>query len=243
MPLYELLVISSHFKELVCPCGCILKVLHAQNLINLIYVLGPCQRSRENHGFPHHAARRSGSLHWLLGDKVTTPEIEVPQTVAYNWRARLYLLALLAMLGWILTRGASYWTLHFDASPSLMGEMGKRLREDPRVIRQTVIKMGEKLDDIAEIQHGKTMSMLFVHRFGDLSHHDLSWKWLWGLFWALKSLKAPYFPVLLLRTNSTTSSKPFTTITPANSSPSSFHSADPRSPFLRSSAALKPARN
>ena len=82
--------------------------------------------------------------------------------MAFNWRVRYYFPALLTELRQILTRRASYWTLHFDASPSLMGDVRNRLREDPRVIRQTVLKMGEKLEDVAEIQHGKTMSMLFI---------------------------------------------------------------------------------
>jgi len=114
MPLYELLVISSHFKELV----------HVRDLVKTT---------------ASHLMQRGG----------------VVRSIGF-WETRLLPQRLRSHKQWHLI--GDYWTLHFDASPSLMGDIRSRLREDPRVIRQTVLKMGEKLEDIAEIQHGKTMT-------------------------------------------------------------------------------------
>jgi small subunit ribosomal protein S6 len=43
----------------------------------------------------------------------------------------------------------SYWTMHFDVSPETQKSLGKLLRKDPRVIRATVLKMGERIEDVA----------------------------------------------------------------------------------------------
>ena len=43
----------------------------------------------------------------------------------------------------------SYWTMHFDASPEKQKSLNKLLRKDPRVIRATVLKMGERVEDVA----------------------------------------------------------------------------------------------
>jgi small subunit ribosomal protein S6 len=44
----------------------------------------------------------------------------------------------------------SYWTMHFDTSPRVLHALNRRLRQDPRVIRCTMTKLGEKIEDIAE---------------------------------------------------------------------------------------------
>ncbi|KAH7108118.1 hypothetical protein BKA62DRAFT_681117 [Auriculariales sp. MPI-PUGE-AT-0066] len=43
-----------------------------------------------------------------------------------------------------------YWTLHFDASPQLMRQVERGLAKDPRVLRQGVIKIGSRLQDIVD---------------------------------------------------------------------------------------------
>jgi small subunit ribosomal protein S6 len=43
----------------------------------------------------------------------------------------------------------SYWTMHFDVSPEKQKGLSKLLRKDPRVIRATVLKMGERIEDVA----------------------------------------------------------------------------------------------
>jgi small subunit ribosomal protein S6 len=43
----------------------------------------------------------------------------------------------------------SYWTMHFDANPEKQKSLNKLLRKDPRVIRATVLKMGERIEDVA----------------------------------------------------------------------------------------------
>ncbi|KAI0256149.1 ribosomal protein S6 [Lactifluus subvellereus] len=42
-----------------------------------------------------------------------------------------------------------YWTMHFDASPEKQKSLTKLLRTDPRVVRATVLKMGERIEDVA----------------------------------------------------------------------------------------------
>jgi small subunit ribosomal protein S6 len=49
----------------------------------------------------------------------------------------------------------SYWTLHFDTSPRTVHSLNGLMRRDPRVIRWTILKLGEKPEDIATI-HEKT---------------------------------------------------------------------------------------
>ena len=43
----------------------------------------------------------------------------------------------------------SYWTMHFDASPTNQQGLHKLLKKDPRVIRATMLKLGEKIEDVA----------------------------------------------------------------------------------------------
>jgi small subunit ribosomal protein S6 len=39
--------------------------------------------------------------------------------------------------------------MHFDASPEKQKSLSKLLRKDPRVVRTTVLKMGERIEDVA----------------------------------------------------------------------------------------------
>jgi small subunit ribosomal protein S6 len=39
--------------------------------------------------------------------------------------------------------------MHFDASPEKQKSLNKLLRKDPRVIRATMLKMGERIEDVA----------------------------------------------------------------------------------------------
>jgi hypothetical protein len=43
----------------------------------------------------------------------------------------------------------SYWTMDFDSSPEKQKSLSKLLRKDPRVVRATVLKMGERIEDVA----------------------------------------------------------------------------------------------
>ncbi|KIK09198.1 hypothetical protein K443DRAFT_671684 [Laccaria amethystina LaAM-08-1] len=42
-----------------------------------------------------------------------------------------------------------YWTLHFDTSPSTLRSLNGIMRRDPRVLRWTVLKLGDRVEDIA----------------------------------------------------------------------------------------------
>lgn len=38
--------------------------------------------------------------------------------------------------------------MHFDTSPPVLSQLSSRLRADPRVVKWTTLKLGEKLEDI-----------------------------------------------------------------------------------------------
>ncbi|KAE9411369.1 hypothetical protein BT96DRAFT_961295 [Gymnopus androsaceus JB14] len=44
---------------------------------------------------------------------------------------------------------ADYWTLHFDTSPRTLQSLNKIMRQDPLVIRWTVLRLGAKAEDLA----------------------------------------------------------------------------------------------
>jgi small subunit ribosomal protein S6 len=44
----------------------------------------------------------------------------------------------------------SYWTLHFDASPRTLRSLNGIMRRDPRVLRWTVLKLADTLEDLAK---------------------------------------------------------------------------------------------
>ncbi|KAK2463210.1 hypothetical protein APHAL10511_004865 [Amanita phalloides] len=46
------------------------------------------------------------------------------------------------------TRG-DYWTMHFDTSPRILQSLNRLMRQDPRVIRWSILKLGSKVDEIA----------------------------------------------------------------------------------------------
>lgn len=42
----------------------------------------------------------------------------------------------------------SYFLMHFDTSPPVLSQLSSRLRADPRVVKWTTLKLGEKLHEI-----------------------------------------------------------------------------------------------
>ena len=54
-----------------------------------------------------------------------------------------------------LNRLYSYWTLHFDASPRTLRSLNGIMRRDPRVLRWTVLKLADNLEDLA--RHGQKL--------------------------------------------------------------------------------------
>ena len=45
----------------------------------------------------------------------------------------------------------SYWTMQFDASPTTLSSLNAIMRHDPRVVRWTSLKVGEKLEDVFQL--------------------------------------------------------------------------------------------
>ncbi|TFK53979.1 hypothetical protein OE88DRAFT_1711024 [Heliocybe sulcata] len=41
-----------------------------------------------------------------------------------------------------------YWMMYFDTSPKVLREFNTLMRNDPRVIRWTTLKIGDKVEDI-----------------------------------------------------------------------------------------------
>lgn len=40
--------------------------------------------------------------------------------------------------------------MHFDSNPLIVHELGRKLLVDPRVLRHTFIKLGDRLDTVVE---------------------------------------------------------------------------------------------
>jgi len=112
MPLYELLVINTHFREFV----------HIKDLVQTTAT---------------HVMNNGGVVRSVN-----------------NWGTKVLPQRMRAHKQW--HTAGDYWTMHYDASPKLMNSVVSRLRQDPRVIRWTTIKMGEKLEDVAMHSFGKT---------------------------------------------------------------------------------------
>jgi len=43
-----------------------------------------------------------------------------------------------------------YWTMHFDTSPRTLKSLNSIMRSDPRVIRWTMLKLGERIEDVVK---------------------------------------------------------------------------------------------
>ncbi|KXN85366.1 30S ribosomal protein S6 [Leucoagaricus sp. SymC.cos] len=43
-----------------------------------------------------------------------------------------------------------YWSLHCDASPQTLRSLNNFLRRDPRVLRWSVLKLGDRVEDVAK---------------------------------------------------------------------------------------------
>lgn len=56
------------------------------------------------------------------------------------------------MLESTVLTSCSYWTMQFDASPSTLRGLNTLMRHDPRVIRWTALKVGEKVDDVLAVE-------------------------------------------------------------------------------------------
>ncbi|KAF7296132.1 hypothetical protein MKEN_01428400 [Mycena kentingensis (nom. inval.)] len=44
---------------------------------------------------------------------------------------------------------ADYWTMHFDTAPRTLLSLNKIMRQDPRVIRWTILKLASRPEDMA----------------------------------------------------------------------------------------------
>lgn len=47
-----------------------------------------------------------------------------------------------------LRAALSYWTMDFDASPRSLSALNSKLGKDNRVVRWTILKQGEKIEDV-----------------------------------------------------------------------------------------------
>ncbi|KAH9929309.1 ribosomal protein S6 [Amylocystis lapponica] len=43
-----------------------------------------------------------------------------------------------------------YWSMHFDASPRTLHGLNQLMRRDPRVVRWTMLKLGEKVEEVVQ---------------------------------------------------------------------------------------------
>ncbi|KAL5507304.1 hypothetical protein ACEPAH_6760 [Sanghuangporus vaninii] len=49
-----------------------------------------------------------------------------------------------------------YWHMNFDASPTVLQQLNDRMRADHRVVRWTMLKLGERLADVADASTRET---------------------------------------------------------------------------------------
>ena len=84
-----------------------------------------------------------------MGNSVTPPKDETQWSSAECWRVGGILLPVLVMSN----RLYSYWTLHFDASPRTLRSLNGIMRRDPRVLRWTVLKLADNLEELAKQGH------------------------------------------------------------------------------------------
>ncbi|KAG6832635.1 hypothetical protein H0H92_014471 [Tricholoma furcatifolium] len=65
-------------------------------------------------------------------------------------------------------RQGDYWTLHFDTAPDTLRSLNAIMRSEPRVIRWTVLKLADKVQDL-DIQGQKmTSNSTFSDKLHDL---------------------------------------------------------------------------
>lgn len=93
--------------------------------------------SMVEHGCPAHTSMRSSfcpTAHGCLMDFHTFP----------------FILSVLSTFTNVTFLPTSYWTMHFDTSPRTLRSLNSIMRSDPRVIRWTMLKLGEKIEDVVE---------------------------------------------------------------------------------------------
>ncbi|KAF9070644.1 ribosomal protein S6 [Rhodocollybia butyracea] len=105
MPLYQMLCISTHFKEYKQ-----IKQLVTQTCTHIMNNGGVVRKidSKGLHALPQRMKRQAGIQSY--GD---------------------------------------YWMLHFDTSPRTIQSLNKIMRQDPMVLRWTILKLGAKVEDLA----------------------------------------------------------------------------------------------
>ncbi|KAN0091248.1 hypothetical protein V8E55_004814 [Tylopilus felleus] len=67
----------------------------------------------------------------------------------------------------------NYWTMYFDASPGTLNSLALKLRRDPRVIRWTMLKQGDKAQDIVLPREKTVMRMDYLKPLKESSWSDI----------------------------------------------------------------------
>ena len=72
---------------------------------------------------------------------------------------------------------AHSWTMYFDTHPGVLDEMHRVLKVDPRVLRYTVVKKGERLEevcvDVVDEARLGSMARGGVGSLGSMFYHKL----------------------------------------------------------------------
>ncbi|KIJ67891.1 hypothetical protein HYDPIDRAFT_107422 [Hydnomerulius pinastri MD-312] len=66
-----------------------------------------------------------------------------------------------------------YWTMYFDASPRTLNSLTAMARRDPRVIRWTMLKQGDKVEDVVLPREKTVMRMDYLKSPNQNSWSDL----------------------------------------------------------------------
>ncbi len=105
----------------------------------------PHPRTRPAIRNARHGQWRSRTRYQLMGNTNSASENEATRAKAVRRRVRISLCLIFSEF----TICNSYWTLHFDASPHTLRSLNGIMRRDPRVLRWTVLKLADKLEDLA----------------------------------------------------------------------------------------------
>lgn len=138
MPLYEMLCITTHVSTYA-------RLYSRDTSVYTNRLTEPHPGTRPPIRNARHGQRRCRTRYQLVGNPNSASKNETTRPKAVRRRVRTSLGLIFSQL----TVLHSYWTLYFDASPRTLRSLNGIMRRDPRVLRWTVLKLADKLEDLA----------------------------------------------------------------------------------------------
>lgn len=144
MPLYQMFCISKHYPEYVRSKS--LRVSLRPNSYLQVHIRELIRQSAThvmNQGGVVRKIESWGTRTLPQRMKRQGPYVNVGECVSQS-------LSVISCLTIYLHRLFSYWSLYFDTSPRTLRSLNGIMRRDPRVLRWTVLKLADKVEDIAK---------------------------------------------------------------------------------------------